>query len=309
MPKLAKKIIVVCLLFVFVICQSVTCFALFKTGGAEIYATSIGGIYRNGDWSAELSGTKKVNNEVYNVTDNRQEIWCEFHFSSESGFSGDLETAAFLNFSSSNNVGKLSFDIEVPFANNLWGYVLKNGDTNEIITSGSVNGNYVNFEYSGVIPSSLLIVGYQSYYSTTYYWDLYAYNFVFTPTSILEQEKDIAENTGQESIDDVTGVIEDKSEGFISALGQLVSAMSYDGTMCAWTFPALKLPAIEGVMPEYVLSEEKPIDFEIWVEKIPANILLLVRSLCTIALIVFCFKELYSTISYVLTLKGGSGNE
>lgn len=126
---------------------------------------------------------------------------------------------------------------------------------------------------------------------------------------LQEQEKNETQNQGKDSIDDVSGVIEDKSSGFISSITGLVSSMSYNGTECAWTFPSLKLPAIEGVMPEYQLTEEKPIDFEFWVNKIPSNVLLLVRSILTIALIGYCFKELYSTISYVLTLKGGGNNE
>lgn len=126
---------------------------------------------------------------------------------------------------------------------------------------------------------------------------------------LQENEKNEAESSGQGSVDDISGAIEDKSAGFISSITSLVSSMSYEGTACAWSFPALKLPAIEGVMPEYQLTEEKPIDFEFWVNKIPADILLLVRSLLTIALIGYCFKELYSTISYVLTLKGGGNNE
>lgn len=126
---------------------------------------------------------------------------------------------------------------------------------------------------------------------------------------IQENEKNEAESSGQGSVDDVSGAIDDKSAGFISAISNLVGSMSYNGTACAWSFPAIKLPAIEGVMPEYQLTEEQPIDFEFWVNKIPANILLLVRSVLTIALIGYCFKELYGTISYVLTLKGGGNSE
>lgn len=126
---------------------------------------------------------------------------------------------------------------------------------------------------------------------------------------IQENEKNEAETQGQGSVDEIGSAIEDKSAGFISAIGSLVNSMSYNGTACAWSFPALKLPAIEGVMAEYQLTEEQPIDFEFWVNKIPSDILLLVRSLLTIALIVYCFKELYSTISYVLTLKGGGNSE
>lgn len=126
---------------------------------------------------------------------------------------------------------------------------------------------------------------------------------------LAEKEKTETQNQGEGSVNDVSGAIEDKSAGFISSIGNLVSAMSYNGTSCAWKFPALKLPAIDGVMSEIKLSDEKPIDFEYWVNKIPSNILLLVRSVLTIALIVYCFKELYNTISYVLTLKGGGNDE
>lgn len=126
---------------------------------------------------------------------------------------------------------------------------------------------------------------------------------------LQENEKNEAQNQGQGSVNDVSNAIEDKSAGFVSAISNMVSSMSYNGTYCAWSFPALKLPAIDGIMPEIQLTEEKPIDFEFWVNKIPADVLLLVRSLLTISLIVYCFKELYNTISYVLTLKGGGNNE
>lgn len=126
---------------------------------------------------------------------------------------------------------------------------------------------------------------------------------------LAEKEKTETQNQGEGSVNDVSGAIEDKSAGFVSSIGNLVSAMSYNGTSCAWKFPALKLPAIAGVMSEIKLTDEKPIDFEFWVNKMPSNVLLLVRSLLTIALIVYCFKELYNTISYVLTLKGGGNSE
>lgn len=126
---------------------------------------------------------------------------------------------------------------------------------------------------------------------------------------IQQNEKNETQTQGQSSVDDLSGAVEDKSEGFISSIGNLVSAMSYNGTECAWSFPEVKLPAISGVMAETKLIDSQPIDFAYWVNKIPANILLVVRSLLTIGLIVYCFKELYSTISYVLTLKGGGDSE
>lgn len=126
---------------------------------------------------------------------------------------------------------------------------------------------------------------------------------------LQENEKNEAESSGQGSVDEISGAIEDKSAGFVSAISNLVGSMNYNGTACAWSFPAIKLPAIDGVMAETQLTEEMPIDFEFWVNKIPSNILLLIRSILTIALIGYCFKELYGTISYVLTLKGGGNNE
>lgn len=126
---------------------------------------------------------------------------------------------------------------------------------------------------------------------------------------IQQNEKNETQTQGEDSVNDVSGAIDDKSSGFVSAIGNLVNSMSYNGTACAWKFPALKLPAIDGVMGEIKLTDEKPIDFQYWVNKIPSNVLLLVRSLLTIALIVYCFKELYNTIAYVLTLKGGGSDE
>lgn len=126
---------------------------------------------------------------------------------------------------------------------------------------------------------------------------------------LAEKEKNETQNQGEGSVNDVLGAIEDKSSGFVSSIQNLVSAMSYNGTSCAWKVPPIKLPAIAGIMDEVKLTDEMPIDFEYWVNKIPANILLLVRSLLTIGLIGYCFKELYNTISYVLTLKGGGNDE
>jgi len=124
-----------------------------------------------------------------------------------------------------------------------------------------------------------------------------------------EQEKQEATTQGNQSTSDATTAITDNSQGFIDSLGGLASSMSYSGTDCVWTFPAITLPAIPGVMDSMQLTTEKPIDFSYWVNQIPANLLLLIQSLLTVALIIYCFKEVYGTISYVLTLRGGGNNE
>lgn len=118
-----------------------------------------------------------------------------------------------------------------------------------------------------------------------------------------EQQKQEAEIQGGNSTSQGMDAIEDKGAGFTDSLGGLVSSMSYSGTECAWNFPEVKLPAISGVMDEIVLMESQPIDFAQWVNAIPNDILIVVQSLLTIGLIVYCFKELYSTIAYVLTLR------
>lgn len=109
-------------------------------------------------------------------------------------------------------------------------------------------------------------------------------------------------NSSSESVDEIPN----QSEGFLSSLTNLTNAMSYNGTECKWKLPNVYIPAISNIVPRIDLISEKDIDFGFWVEKIPSNILSLIRAVCTLALIVFCFKELYNTISYVLTLKGGN---
>lgn len=118
-----------------------------------------------------------------------------------------------------------------------------------------------------------------------------------------EKQKQEAQAQGNSSTSQGMNSIEDKGAGFTDSLGGLVSSMSYTGTECAWNFPEIKLPAISGVMDEVTLMESQPIDFAVWVNAIPSNILIVVQSLLTIGLIVYCFKELYSTIAYVLTLR------
>lgn len=124
-----------------------------------------------------------------------------------------------------------------------------------------------------------------------------------------EQERQEATTQGNSSVSSGTSNIDDKGASFGESLGGLVSSLSYSGTDCTWTFPQVKLPAISGVMSETVLIQEQAINFTEWINKIPSDILLLIQSFSTCALIVYCFKELYSTISYALTLKGGGADE
>lgn len=124
-----------------------------------------------------------------------------------------------------------------------------------------------------------------------------------------EQEKQEVQTQGSNSVSQGSDSIENSGQGFGDSMGGLVSSMSYTGTDCSWTFPEVKIPAIKGVMKETVLIEQQPINFGVWIDAIPSNIMLLIRSVLTGALIIYCFKELYGTISYVLTLKRSGVNE
>lgn len=126
--------------------------------------------------------------------------------------------------------------------------------------------------------------------------------------NLQENEKNEANEGGNSGVNQLEQLIPNESDGFISAFQGLISAASYNGTECNWTLPSIKLPAIDGVMDEIVLTEDMEIDFEFWIDKIPTSIMMIVKSLLTAAIMVFGFKELYSLISYILTLKGGGGN-
>lgn len=120
-----------------------------------------------------------------------------------------------------------------------------------------------------------------------------------------ENEKQEATDEGGELADQLTGALPDQSQGFMAGIKKLADAMAYEGTDAELTFPSISLPDIPGVMKSYKLSEEMPIDFGFWVQKIPDKVLTLVQVISTLALVVFAFKELYGLISYAMTLKRG----
>lgn len=122
---------------------------------------------------------------------------------------------------------------------------------------------------------------------------------------LYEQEKDETSQAGSDAAASADE-IPDKSEGFIAAVGKLVDAMTYEGTQAKWTFPSITLPAIPHVMDEVVLNEPIEINFNQYLSFIPVPMLNIMVGLFSCGLIVYCFKELYDTIQYVLTLRGGS---
>lgn len=125
--------------------------------------------------------------------------------------------------------------------------------------------------------------------------------------NLYDKEKEETNNSANDSVDGLTSAIPVETDGLLNAFGNLKNSMLHTSTECKIDFPAIKTPAILGVIPEYTLYEGGQVDFEQSVELLPEALLLLVRALLTIALILCCFKELYDTISYVLTLRKGGG--
>lgn len=145
-----------------------------------------------------------------------------------------------------------------------------------------------------------------------------AYNFECIISSInlgLFDEEAAEEEAGNEAVtggqDSVGSAVNDSAAGVTNGFGSFIQSMSTTDTACSWTFPKVSIPAIAGVIDEIELIEEQPIDFSSVFNFIPSDIMTIIQALTTVVLIIFCIKELYGTISYVLTLnsKGGNGSE
>lgn len=125
------------------------------------------------------------------------------------------------------------------------------------------------------------------------------------PIDPLEHEKNESNQTGNDSVSGVISGIPDYSADFQVAIQKFAEAASYNGTEAKLPIPAIKMPAIPGLIPSVTILGAQSLDFGEYVKLIPENIMTLVQSLLTAALIIYCFKELYDTVQYVLTLKGG----
>lgn len=118
---------------------------------------------------------------------------------------------------------------------------------------------------------------------------------------LQENEKNEAQGSGNSAADDVTSVMPNKSEGFMNAMQSFVGAMSTTNTDCKIKFPGIKVPALEGFFPDTELLSEQEVDISQAINLIPSAIISLIQAITTVGLIVFCFKELYDTISEALT--------
>lgn len=119
-----------------------------------------------------------------------------------------------------------------------------------------------------------------------------------------EQEKQEAQQGANDAFQGIINVVPDHSADLGAAFSGLASSMSYTGTTAKLAVPAVHMPGIDGLYDGFVLMQPQEIDFEVYFDMLPDQLLLLVQSLLTAALIIFCCKELYDTIQYVMTLKG-----
>lgn len=116
--------------------------------------------------------------------------------------------------------------------------------------------------------------------------------------NMQEEEKNEANSSGNGSVDDMIQIIPDYSTGFIQGVKNLAASMSYEGTECKLTMPALTIPALPGVTPAPItFMEEQVVDFEVWFQRMPSEIMAVTRALFDIAVVGFCFYEFYDLIS------------
>lgn len=125
-----------------------------------------------------------------------------------------------------------------------------------------------------------------------------------------EKEKQESSSTGNSAIDSVTSAVPNYANNLLGYFNTLTKRMIHNNMTCFITMPSIKIPAIKGLWSnEIVLSEAKTINIAEVASVIPIKILYLVRYFLTLLLIIYCFKELYSIIQYIMTLKGGGLDE
>lgn len=124
-----------------------------------------------------------------------------------------------------------------------------------------------------------------------------------------QQEKKEINESQSSAVDDSTNAIEDKTSGFIESLSSLVNALSYNGVDCNLHINGLTW-GLGDLIPTRTWFNGIDINFKQYIVTfVPAYVLQLIQNLCTIGLIVFCVRELYTTIFSILGNKGENDNE
>lgn len=124
-----------------------------------------------------------------------------------------------------------------------------------------------------------------------------------------QDSEENAGNKGNGAVDSVMDAINLNTSIYTGALSGLVQAVSYAGTDAVLPIPAIKLPALGADGVELELMPARTYDFAEAFAMVPSQILLLVRSLGSAALVWFAVKEVVGFIQYFLTLRGGESSE
>lgn len=127
---------------------------------------------------------------------------------------------------------------------------------------------------------------------------------------LQDKEKSEAGSGGSAAADKASNAIPGVDSGFLNAIKSFVATMSYSGTEAKLQIPRLYIPALGGLFDEITLLDSQSYDLSKAItDFLPKTILTLIQYLFTVAFIVYCVKELYGTIEYVLTLRKGTGTE
>lgn len=120
-----------------------------------------------------------------------------------------------------------------------------------------------------------------------------------------QYEEEQAGSQGGADIDNALSALPNDSDKFVNSLSNLANAVSYSGTDAKLTIPAMYIPAMSGMGNRINLTKEIEFNFSPYIQMIPSSILLVIQIIFTLALIVYCFKELYDIIQMVMVNKGG----
>ena len=124
---------------------------------------------------------------------------------------------------------------------------------------------------------------------------------------IIDNEKEQSKGEGNKFVDQILDALPDPSQDVLAALKGLTDATAYTGTDAVLPIPAIVLPGIDGLFPETEIWGGTEFDFGEYIGMLPSALLTLVRSLFTIAIVLFCVYELKGIISYCLTLRENKG--
>lgn len=174
------------------------------------------------------------------------------------------------------------------------------------LDSSSFTGTIMklNFKSSSSVACNLSLdirVGCPSSYSGNYSVKIVPQNVVYYDAKKVEKEE--TQNSANSAKSSADSAIDNKSSSMTSSIQALAQSMSYNGTACTLSVPSLTW-GLDGIIPETTWFDDLEIDFTYYINKfVPTTIMSIIRALTTIALVVFCFKELYDLISLVLVNK------